>query len=105
MDNISKAVKKRRYVGFVRRNLAAHISCSFLSRFSNMLGGFLEREFDKSTSETLGIALYIEGLIQLLRLREKELKSGPNSLPVFIPQPLRRKIFDNFTDDRYSVPS
>ena len=75
----------------------------FHSRFSSMLGSFLEREFDRSTSETLGIALYIEGLIKLILLRARELSAGPNALPDFIPSALRRKIFDTFTDDRYSV--
>lgn len=66
-----------------------------------MFGSLLEREFDRSNSEILGIALYIEGLLKLLQFRVKDMKSGPKALPLFIPAGLRSKIFATFTDDRY----
>ena len=66
-----------------------------------MFGSILEREFDRSNSEILGIALYIEGLLKLLLFRVKDMKSGPKALPLFIPAGLRSKIFATFTEDRY----
>ena len=74
---------------------------SFRSRFSKMFGNILEREFDRSNSEVLGVALYIEGLLKLLQFRVKDMKSGPKALPLFIPAGLRSKIFSTFTDERY----
>ena len=66
-----------------------------------MFGSILEREFDRSNSEVLGIALYIEGLLKLLQFRVKDMKSGPKALPLFIPAGLRSKRFSTFTDERY----
>ena len=66
-----------------------------------MFGSILEREFDRSNSDTLGIALYMEGLLKLLQFRVKDMKSGPKALPLFIPAGLRSKIFTTFTDDRH----
>ena len=66
-----------------------------------MFGSILEREFDRSNSDTLGIALYMEGLLKLLQFRVKDMKSGPKALPLSIPAGLRSKIFTAFTDDRH----
>ena len=66
-----------------------------------MFGSILEREFDRSNSDILGIALYMEGLLKLLQFRVKDMKSGPKALPLSIPAGLRSKIFTTFTDDRH----
>jgi len=84
VDDVSKAVK--------------------MKLFSKMFGSILEREFDRSNSEILGIALYIEGLLKLLLFRVKDMKSGPKALPLFIPAGLRSKIFATFTEDSRLTP-
>jgi len=84
VDDVSKAVK--------------------MKLFSKMFGSILEREFDRSNSDTLGIALYMEGLLKLLQFRVKDMKSGPKALPLSIPAGLRSKIFTTFTDDSRLTP-
>ena len=69
-----------------------------------MFGSILERQFDRSNSEILGIALYIEGLLKLLQFRVKDMKSGIKALPLYLPQSIRSKIFTSFTDQRYVNP-
>jgi hypothetical protein len=68
------------------------------SRLSQLFGHFLDRDFEKSNTDHLGIALYIESLVKLLQFRVKEFRLGAKALPHFVPIGTRNKVFQEFTN-------
>lgn len=74
-------------------------------QISDLMAMVLSRQLKEENMEKIALALYMEGIIKFMNFKANELSKGPiRSLPDFLPNSIKHKIFQTFTDETRISP-
>jgi hypothetical protein len=65
-------------------------------RFTEVFGAILKRQMRLGDMRQAGAAIYVEAILQYLRLSPTMMQRGPRALPDYMPFGIKQKVFNTF---------
>ena len=72
-----------------------------LFRFTEVFAALLTRQLKLGDNRSAGAAIYVEAILQYLRLSPNLVNKGIKALPNYMPTVIRQKVYHTFVPNMY----